>query len=111
MQYAPTPPTAIRPQLGNDRSAGGALLAAGTLRVEVQSSRVEATVEHGVLTLTLPKAERLRPRAIKINVGGGAQPIRAQARSSGAASEGEHAEPAPATDEADAESGRTRQAT
>ena len=89
----------------------GALARSVTLPIEVQSSRVEATFEHGVLTLTLPKAERLRPKAIKINVGGGAQPIRAQARSSGAASEGEHAEPAPATDEASAESGRTRQAT
>jgi HSP20 family protein len=89
----------------------GALARSVALPLEVQSSRVEATFEHGVLTLTLPKAERLRPRAITINVGGGAQPVRAQARSSGAASEGEHAEPAPATDEAGAESGRTRQAT
>jgi len=84
---------------------------AKALPIEVQSSRVEATFEHGVLTLTLPKAERLRPKTIKISVGGAAQPIRAQTSSSGAASEGEHAEPAPATDEASAESGRTRQAT
>jgi len=89
----------------------GALARTVTLPIEVQSSRVEATLENGVLTLTLPKAERLRPKTITINVGGAVQPIRAQTSSSGAASEGEHAEPAPATDEASAESGRTRQAT
>jgi HSP20 family protein len=87
----------------------GALARSVTLPIEVQSSRVEATLENGVLTLTLPKAERLRPKTIKVNVGG-AQPIRAQAGSSGAAIEGALSDIAPATDEASAASGR-RQAT
>jgi hypothetical protein len=79
-------------------------------RLEVQSSRVEATFENGVLTLTLPKAERLRPKTIKINVGGGATAIRAQAGASRSARDDERAEVAPTTDEASAQSGR-KQAT
>ena len=78
-------------------------------RLEVQSSRVEATFENGVLTLTLPKAERLRPKTIKINVGGGATAIRAQASPSRSARDDERAEVAPTTDEASAESSRTQQ--
>jgi HSP20 family protein len=84
----------------------GALARSVTLPLDVQSARVEATFENGVLTLTLPKAERLRPKTIKINVGGGAQPIRAQAGNSGAATQGEISDVAPATDEASAQSGR-----
>jgi hypothetical protein len=80
-------------------------------RLEVQSSRVEATFENGVLTLTLPKAERLRPKTIKINVGGGATAIRAQAGASRSARDDERAEVAPTTDEASAESTRTQQTT
>ena len=80
-------------------------------RLEVQSSRVEATFENGVLTLTLPKAERLRPKTIKINVGGGATAIRAQAGASRSARDDERAEVAPTTDEASAESSRTQQTT
>src|SRR5437763_9207962 len=53
----------------------GAFARSITLPIEVQLARVEATCENGVLTLTLPKAERLRPKAVKINVGGGAPPI------------------------------------
>jgi hypothetical protein len=69
---------------------------------------VEATFENGVLTLTLPKAVRLRPKTIKINVGGAAQPIRAQAGRSDTATQGELSDMAPATDEASAQSGRTQ---
>jgi HSP20 family protein len=88
----------------------GALARSVTLPLEVQPSRVEATFESGVLTLTLPKAERLRPKTITITVGGGAQPIRASAGSSDTATQGELSDMAPATDEASAQSGR-KQAT
>lgn len=40
-----------------------------TLPVEVQGDRTEASYEHGILSLKLPKAEHLRPRSIKVNVG------------------------------------------
>jgi HSP20 family protein len=91
----------------------GALARSVTLPLEVQSSRVEVTCENGVLTLILPKAERLRPKTIKINVGGGAQPTRASADNSDnsdTATQGELSDMAPATDEASAQSGR-KQAT
>ncbi len=38
-----------------------------TLPVPVSSDRADARYEHGVLTLTLPKAEEARPRQIKIS--------------------------------------------
>ena len=82
-----------------------------SMPLEVQSSRLEAPFENGVLTLTLPKAERLRPKTIKINVGGGATAIRAQAGASRSARDDERAEVAPTTDEASAESNRTQQTT
>jgi len=50
-----------------------------TLPAEVQSDRVEATFEHGMLTLTMPKAKRLQPKTIRINTRGGATPITATA--------------------------------
>jgi hypothetical protein len=89
----------------------GALARSLTLPLEVQFSRVEATFENGVLTLTLPKAEHLPPKTIKVNVGGGATAIRAQAGASRSARDDERAEVAPTTDEASAESGRTQQTT
>lgn len=39
-----------------------------TLPGELESEKVEATYENGILRLTLPKAEHLRPRNIKIQV-------------------------------------------
>jgi HSP20 family protein len=39
-----------------------------TLPVEVQGDKTEATYEHGILALTLPKAEHLRPKSVKVNV-------------------------------------------
>lgn len=45
----------------------GAVSRSITLPVEVQVDQVQATVEHGVLTLTMPKAERARPKTIKIS--------------------------------------------
>lgn len=49
-----------------------------TLPVEVQPDKVEASFEHGMLTLTMPKAARLQPRSIKINAHGAVTPITAQ---------------------------------
>lgn len=37
-----------------------------TLPAPVQSDKAEAKTEHGVLTLTLPKAEEAKPRSIKV---------------------------------------------
>jgi HSP20 family protein len=39
-----------------------------TLPVRVDSSRVSANYEDGILTVTLPKAEEAKPRQIEINV-------------------------------------------
>ncbi|HEX6506159.1 MAG TPA: Hsp20/alpha crystallin family protein [Chloroflexota bacterium] len=38
-----------------------------TLPVDVQGEGTEATYENGILTLTLPKAEHLRPKSIKVS--------------------------------------------
>lgn len=38
-----------------------------TLPTSVKADQAQARFEHGVLTLTLPKAEEAKPRAIKIN--------------------------------------------
>ncbi len=37
-----------------------------TLPVEIQSDKSEATFENGVLTLTMPKAEEVKPKQIKV---------------------------------------------
>jgi len=37
-----------------------------TLNVPVQAEKASAEFEHGVLTLTIPKAEAVRPRSIKV---------------------------------------------
>ena len=42
-----------------------------TLPIEVDAERAQATFEHGVLTLTLPKAQAARPRQIRIAPAGG----------------------------------------
>jgi HSP20 family protein len=42
-----------------------------TLPIEIDSANAEATCEHGILRLRLPKAETARPRQIKVR---GAQP-------------------------------------
>ena len=36
------------------------------LPVEIDADKIEATYEHGMLLLTLPKAEAARPKAIKV---------------------------------------------
>jgi HSP20 family protein len=40
------------------------------LPVEVDAGRVEAELRHGVLTITLPKAETARPRKIQVTTAG-----------------------------------------
>lgn len=39
-----------------------------TLPAELDNAKAEANLEHGVLTLRLPKAETAKPKAIKIQV-------------------------------------------
>ncbi len=39
-----------------------------TLPFPIQSDKVQATFENGVLTLSLPKAEEIKPRNIKVQV-------------------------------------------
>ncbi len=39
------------------------------LSEQIDSSRISAKMKHGVLTLTLPKAEVARPKTIKVEVG------------------------------------------
>ncbi len=39
-----------------------------TLPFPIQSDKAEATFENGVVTLTLPKAEEIKPRSIKVQV-------------------------------------------
>ena len=41
-----------------------------TLPFELDAAQAEATFEHGMLRLRLPKAERAKPRQIKVTVGG-----------------------------------------
>ena len=38
-----------------------------TLPVQIDPNKVQATFEHGVLDLVLPKADQVKPRTIKIN--------------------------------------------
>jgi HSP20 family protein len=38
-----------------------------TLPMAIDPTKVDATFEHGVLHLTLPKAENVKPRTIKVN--------------------------------------------
>lgn len=47
------------------------------LPAEIDPNKVEATFEHGALTLALPKAEAVRPKQIKVKAG---QAIEARAR-------------------------------
>jgi HSP20 family protein len=39
-----------------------------TLPAEVEGGKTEASYEHGVLTINLPKAEHLLPKNIKVSV-------------------------------------------
>lgn len=44
-----------------------------TLPAQIDPNRAQASFEHGVLTLTIPKAEETKPRRIQINTGGAQQ--------------------------------------
>ena len=46
----------------------GAFSRTVTLPYPIQSDKVEASFENGVLTLMLPKAEEVKPRSIKVQV-------------------------------------------
>lgn len=46
----------------------GEFLETYTLPVDIQSDKVQASYDYGILTLGLPKAEHLRPKNIKVNV-------------------------------------------
>lgn len=46
--------------------AYGVLERSLTLNVPVEMDKIEASFKHGVLTLTLPKAEAVRPRKIEV---------------------------------------------
>lgn len=48
--------------------AYGAFARSFTLPTTVDASGIKATYEHGVLTITLPKVERARPRQIQVQV-------------------------------------------
>lgn len=45
-----------------------------TLPVELDAAGAEATFQHGMLRLRLPKAERAKPRQIKVTIAGDQQP-------------------------------------
>lgn len=51
-----------------------------TLPTEVKVDQARATLEHGLLTLHLPKADEARARKIPVQSGQGAQSIEAQSR-------------------------------
>jgi HSP20 family protein len=48
----------------------GAFSRSVAIPVKVKGEKAEATFKEGVLTLTLPKAEEIKPRQIKIKAGG-----------------------------------------
>jgi HSP20 family protein len=52
-----------------------------TMPFEVDASRAEATFEHGIVRITLPKAERAKPRKIAIKPGSSQEAIGAGATS------------------------------
>lgn len=57
-----------------------------TLPASVEPNDIKANYDNGVLTITLPKTERAKPRQIEVNVGNGGsngvvKPVRAQSSS------------------------------
>lgn len=51
----------------------GSFQRALSLNAPIDADKADARFEHGVLTLTLPKSERAKPRQIKVGGGGQAQ--------------------------------------
>lgn len=56
----------------------GAVQRSFSLPIQIDPGKVEARFDSGVLTLTLPKAEAVRPKQIKVKTGG--TPLEAQSR-------------------------------
>jgi HSP20 family protein len=55
----------------------------------LDSDRLEASFDRGVLTITLPVSERAKPRRVQItDQSGGSQPVAATSGSSGGTSSG-----------------------
>lgn len=64
----------IRPPLENvqyifQERAYGPFQRSLTLNVPVQADKAEANFDNGLLTLTIPKAEAVKPKAIKVKAG------------------------------------------
>ena len=57
---------------GHERLGGGVLVALGE---GIDASAISATYENGVLTVTIPLAERAKPRKIDVAHGGGQRSI------------------------------------
>ena len=57
----------------------GSFVRSVSLPIEVDPDKAQATFEHGVLRLRLPKAEQARPRRIQVRAGGGAEALTATA--------------------------------
>jgi HSP20 family protein len=49
--------------------ANGSFKRSFTVPNTIDTDRIEATVEHGVLTVVLPKAEKAKPREIAVRAG------------------------------------------
>lgn len=49
-----------------------------TLPVPVNADEIDATYEHGILSLNVPKAEEIKPKRISIKAGNGAKVLEAQ---------------------------------
>ena len=48
----------------------GAFSRSVTIPAQVKSNKAEATFEDGILTLTLPKSEQVKPKTIKVKAKG-----------------------------------------
>jgi HSP20 family protein len=69
----------------------GSMQRSVTLPSPVRSENAEARIEHGILTLRLPKAQEARPRRISIGTpGGSAAPSSAEGATAGQNSQGTH---------------------
>lgn len=60
----------------------GAFQRAFALPVQVDANKADATFEHGILTLTLPKAEATKPRKIQVKAQSQQQTIQGESSSS-----------------------------
>jgi HSP20 family protein len=54
-----------------------------TLPMPIKAEAVTASFDHGILTVTLPKADVARPRQIKVGAGSGANTVQVDAGTSG----------------------------